>query len=195
MPRGIAKDHAEKREGIRKAAASYFADYGFDRSSMAGAAKAAGVSKALIYHYWGSKEDLLFDILDAHLARLAGVVDEVTPPDRLRALIRAILLNYRDADAEHKLQIDALHTLPPEKRAPLVAYQRRLVEAMGAALNEAEPLAVEQGRLRPVTMAVFGMLNWFYIWHRPGRGMSREEYADLVADLLMGGLRGLADEP
>ena len=38
MPRGIAKDHAEKREGIRKAAASYFADYGFDRSSMAGAA-------------------------------------------------------------------------------------------------------------------------------------------------------------
>ena len=153
------------------------------------------MSKALIYHYWDSKEDLLFDILDAHLARLAGVVDEVTPPDRLRALIRAILLNYRDADAEHKLQSDALHTLPPEKRAPLVAYQRRLVEAMGAALNEAAPLAVEQGRLRPVTMAVFGMLNWFYIWHRPGRGMSREEYADLVADLVMGGLRGLADEP
>ncbi|MEL6517892.1 MAG: TetR/AcrR family transcriptional regulator [Pseudomonadota bacterium] len=191
MPRGIAKDHAEKREGIRKAAGAYFADYGFDRSSMAGAARAAGVSKALIYHYWDSKEDLLFDILEAHLARLASVVDEVGPPDRLRGLIRAILLNYRDADAEHKLQIDALATLPPEKQAPLKAHQRRLVEAMGEALSEAEPDAVADGRLRPVTMAVFGMLNWFYIWHRPGRGMSREDYADLVADLVMGGLRGL----
>ncbi len=197
MPRGIARDHAEKRAAIRKAAAAYFADYGFDRASMAGAARAAGVSKALIYHYWASKEDLLFDILEAHLARLAGVVDEVgdnlAGPDRLRGLIRAILLNYRDADHEHKLQIDALHTLPPEKQAPLIAHQRRLVAAMSAALQAAGPGALENGRLKPVTMSVFGILNWFYMWHRPGAGMSREAYADLVADFVEGGLKGLAE--
>jgi hypothetical protein len=35
------------------------------------------------------------------------------------------------------------------------------------------------------------MLNWFYMWHRPGNGLSREDYADLVADLTQDGLRGL----
>jgi hypothetical protein len=40
-------------------------------------------------------------------------------------------------------------------------------------------------------MSVFGMLNWFYTWHRPGRWPDRAEYADLVTDLVIGGLRDL----
>lgn len=188
MPRGIAKDHAEKRAAIRKAAATYFARDGLDRASMAGAARAAGVSKALIYHYWDSKEDLLFDILDAHLSALVGVVDAEGPNAELRALVRAILMTYRDADDEHKLQVDALGTLPPEKQAPLIDHQRRLIAKMGDAVRAASDNQLEGDRLRAVTMSVFGMLNWFYMWHLPGSGLSRADYADLVADLVMGGL-------
>ena len=40
-------------------------------------------------------------------------------------------------------------------------------------------------------MSVFGVLNWYYMWHRPGRGLSREDYADLVGEFVMGGLRAL----
>ncbi len=46
-------------------------------------------------------------------------------------------------------------------------------------------------RRRAVTMSVFGMLNWYYTWNRPGRGMDRGAYADLVTDLVLGGLQGL----
>ncbi|MDP5336531.1 MAG: hypothetical protein NWR54_16255 [Paracoccaceae bacterium] len=46
-------------------------------------------------------------------------------------------------------------------------------------------------RLRAVTMTVFGILNWFYMWHRPGKGLSRAAYADLAADFVMGGLRAI----
>ena len=117
MARGLARDHDEKRAALRKGAAAYFATHGFDRASMTGAAKTCGVSKALIYHYWASKEDLLFDILDEHLSDLVAVV-EAQQGAGMRGLIQAILEQYADADAEHKLQLDALSVLPPERQKP-----------------------------------------------------------------------------
>jgi len=193
MPRGIAHDHSEKRAAIRKGAAAYFAANGYDRASMTGAAAHCGVSKALVYHYYDSKDALLYDILHTHLSDLVETVANVpASDDRLRHLIRAILLAYRDADAEHKLQADAMAALPVDKREPLMALQRRLIHAMGDALQAASPDTMDDpARLRPVTMTVFGMLNWFYMWHRPGKGIGREAYADLVTDMVMGGIRGL----
>ena len=191
MPRGLARDHEEKRAALRKGAAVHFAERGFDRASMASVATACGVSKALIYHYYDSKEALLFDILDNHLGDLAQAVatmpDAACPEAHLRALIHTILSEYRDADAEHKLQIDALATLPPEMQAPLIDLQRQLVDTMRNALRDVGA----GGDLRAVTMTVFGMLNWFYMWHRPGKGISRDAYGELVTDLVLGGVRRL----
>lgn len=195
MPRGLARDHEDKRAAIRKGAAGYFAAHGFDRASMAGAAQACGVSKALLYHYHASKEALLFDILDAHLSELVAVGDavaETMPEARLRALIHAILAAYRDADAEHRLQIDALTALPAEQQAVLRGHQRRFVSVMSGALAALRP-ALAGDRLQAATMAVFGILNWFFLWHRPGRGVTREDYADLVTDMVLGGLPAVAD--
>jgi len=191
MPRGIARDHDQKREAIRKGAAEYFARHGFDRASMTGAARHCGVSKALIYHYYDSKEALLDDILTAHLTSLAETARAVKPEAGLGALVCAILEEYEDADAEHKLQLDALGVLPPEQQAPLIALQRELVEMMSAALVREAPGLAGTERLRPVTMSVFGILNWFYMWHRPGKGLSRKEYARLATDIVLNGIKAL----
>jgi len=45
----------------------------------------------------------------------------------------------------------------------------------------------------PVTMSVFGMLNWFYLWHKPGGPIDRDAYADIVADLVIGGLPAVCE--
>lgn len=186
MPRGIAKDHDAKRAALRKGAAAYFAAHGYDRASMTGAARDCGVSKALIYHYYDSKEALLFDILNTHLSDLVETVD-IAQNDGLPGLIRAILLAYEDADAEHKLQLDALATLPADLQRPLIDLQRQLVSAMSAAVA-AERDDLTPDRLRAVTMTVFAILNWFYMWHRPGRGLSRDAYAELAANFVRGGI-------
>lgn len=198
MPRGLARDHDDKRAAIRKRAARHFAAKGFDRSSMTALARACGVSKALIYHYYESKEDLLFDILETHLSGLQALVETVPVSDEapgveLRALIHAILEAYRDADAEHQVQVTALSALPPDRRALLVDIQRRIVGRMSTALLATGAPGLDRPEaLRPATMAVFGMLNWFYMWHRPGRDIGRRAYGDLVADMVLGGLPGLS---
>ncbi|MCK0140898.1 TetR/AcrR family transcriptional regulator [Aliiroseovarius sp. F20344] len=192
MPRGIARDHEEKRAAIRKGAAAYFAEHGFDRASMTAAAKHCGVSKALIYHYYDSKEALLYDILDHHLSGLVAEVEAAPETDGLRGLVRAILVAYKGADAEHKLQLDSLNVLEPEQQVPLYELQRRLIDMMGAALRKEAPDRFENGaNLRAVTMSVFGILNWYYMWNRPGKGLNREDYADLVTDLITGGIHNL----
>lgn len=195
MARTIAKDHEAKREAILKTAAVFFAEHGYDRASMGKLAEACGVSKALIYHYYPSKDALLFDILDTHLTALVDVVETTAassaePQARLRALIRAVLIAYRDSDSEHKVQLDALSSLPEEKQEHLRALQRRLVACMAESVRAVEPerFAARPELVRPVTMSVFGMLNWFFLWHKPGGPVNRDAYAAIVADLVMGGL-------
>lgn len=192
MPRGNAKDHDDKRITLRKGAAIYFARHGYDRASMTGAAQHCGVSKALIYHYYDSKEALLYDILETHLSYLLDAVEQ-NRPAALPDLIQAILSAYENADAEHKLQLDALATLPPELQEPLVDLQRRLVSIVSDAVANLRP-DLTGDHLRSVTMSVFGILNWFYMWHRPGKGLSRAEYGKLAAEFVNGGVMGVVSD-
>ncbi|MCA8867098.1 MAG: TetR/AcrR family transcriptional regulator [Rhodobacteraceae bacterium] len=198
MARTVARDHAQKRQAILKTAARFFAENGYDRSSMNQLSEACGISKALIYHYYNGKEALLFDIVKNHLESLLGVMQAVdrSGPDaeeNLRTLIHAILDAYRDADAEHQVQNAAMTVLPASERSYLANLQQQMVAIAADTLASVTPGLYETSpkRLRPVTMSMFGMLNWFYMWHRKGKGISRQEYADLVADLMLKGVRGL----
>lgn len=188
MPRGVAHDHEAKKAALRKGAAAYFAANGYNRASMSNLARSCGVSKALLYHYYDSKEALLFDILNEHLSSLLTVV-ACAQSGGLKVVVHSILTAYADADAEHKLQLDALNALPDHMQGPLIGLQRQLVEKMGAAL--AAERRFEPDRQRALTMSVFGILNWFYMWHRPDKGLSRSEYADLATEFILGGLHAI----
>jgi TetR/AcrR family transcriptional regulator len=197
VPRTRARDYDEKREAILHRAAVAFARDGYDRASMAGLAGECGVSKALLYHYYASKQALLFGILSNHLEALVDVVESadnpaLPPEQRLGRLVAALLDAYRDADAEHKVQINALGLLPEAEQTELKALERRLVAIFADAIKAVEPGAFVNGRLlKPVTLSLFGMLNWFYMWFREGGAISREEYADLATKMLVNGVRGV----
>ena len=70
MARKIAKDHEDKRRLILQRAAQVFAQDGYHRATVAGVAAACEISKANIYHYYASKDAILFDILDSYLLAL-----------------------------------------------------------------------------------------------------------------------------
>ncbi len=197
MARTRAKDYDDKRQAMLHQAASVFARDGYDRASMAGVAAECGVSKALLYHYYASKEALLFDIVNSHLEELIDAVDaadEASLPaeKRLERLVAALLEAYRDADAEHKLQVGSMQLLPEADQARLKALERELVARFADAVRAVDPQAFEgTPLLKPVTMSLFGMLNWFYMWFRDGGPVSRRDYAELATKLLVGGIRGL----
>lgn len=197
MARTRAKDHDAKRAEIMKTAARVFAEEGYHGASMSGLAQACGVSKALIYHYYSSKEALLFDIIESHLVELLDAVEAVRGPDddpetRLRLLVTALLDAYRDADAEHKVQINAMSALPATDQARLRELERRLVEVFTGPIEALNPsLFAGKPLLKPVTMSLFGMMNWAFMWFRDNGPVGRADYARLATDLLVNGVRAL----
>lgn len=198
MARPIAADHDDKRRAILKAAAKLFASHGFDRASMNEIAAACGVSKALLYHYYRSKDQLLFDIIRAHLEDLVAAIEAVPealgPRDRLAAMIAALLEEYRHADEEHQIQISDMKRLPEAERAALVELERVLVRRFSAALAALEPaLAGRRALLTPLTMNLFGMMNWKFMWFRENGPVTHEAFAELVMASIEAAARALVD--
>lgn len=199
MARPRAADYGIKRSAIVRQAAELFARNGYDGTSLNDIATACGTSKALLYHYYDNKEAVLADIIRTHLEDILAAVREANrmavaeePDARLRALIGAILDAYKDSDAEHVVQITELGKLPVEVQAELKAIERELVNTFATAIVEADPaLAGRQDLIKPVTMSLFGMLNWSFMWFKPTKGMSREQYGEVLGTLLLGGLRKL----
>ncbi len=195
MARRRALDYDDKRKAILDRSAELFAGHGYDGASISMIAEACGVSKALLYHYYGDKAELLFDVIRTHLEDLIQTVEEVAgdqaaapAEERLAALCTALLDAYRDADAEHQVQINNLRLLPQEKQEALRELERRLVAVFAAAVAAAVPrLADKPALVKPVTMSLFGMLNWSYLWFRDGGALTRADYARLVTRLVVDG--------
>ena len=196
MARTRAQDFPTKRRAILAAAAAVMAEQGPERASMARIADRAEVSKALLYHYFPSRDALVFAIVHDHLADLdtsLATADDpaLAPPARLRALVHAVLMAYRHADDAHKVQLTGAPTLPEDDRAQILALERRIVRRFADVLRLVAPdLPAE--RLMPATMSLFGMMNWVYMWFRDGGALTRAGYADLATDLMLGGLPALA---
>lgn len=198
MVRTIAKDHDQKRAQILKSAARVFAEEGYDRASMSLLARECGISKANIYHYYDSKDALLFDLLDTYLSNLREMIcatelKGLPPEEQLRKLLAKTLLAYEGADDEHRVQGNAMRALPEAQQEVLRSYQRDMVKQMAGVIRRNAPEVFEDdpGRLHATTMSVFGMLNWFYMWNSRADAQAREDYASLVSDLTLKGLRGL----
>jgi AcrR family transcriptional regulator len=193
MARTRANDYDKKRLGILSRSARLFAQHGFTGTSITMIADACGVSKALMYHYYDSKDDVLFDVLSDHLKHLVAVVEasansSADPRERLIAISTALLEAYRGADAEHQVQISSLKLLPPMQQETLKEMERRLVRIVSDAIADALPaVAKKHDVLLPLTMSLFGMLNWHYLWFRDGKGMTRDAYARMATGLVLAG--------
>ncbi|HRE20261.1 MAG TPA: TetR/AcrR family transcriptional regulator [Rhabdaerophilum sp.] len=193
MARPRAADYENKRGSILSEAAKLFAVAGYDRTSMNEIAQALGVSKALFYHYYPSKDALLYAIIRDHLVHLVEMAEKADDPDRqpearLAAVIDAIFACYRGADAEHKVQINHLSQLPETQQDELKALERRLVTCLSGVVRAVRP-DIPRASLRPVTMSLFGILNWKYMWFREGGAMSEAEYSALVTRMAISAIR------
>jgi AcrR family transcriptional regulator len=175
-------------------AAALYARHGFLGASIADLAEACGVSKSLLYHYFGSKEDILFEIMADHVEQLRLVARTVLaqapadPAARLSALTHALLRAYVGAADRHKVLVNDLDKLPEERRRSVVAAERELIDTIGAVLGELGP---RYGRTpaerRASTMLYFGMINWTHTWYDPSGPVDVEALAERAVRIWLGG--------
>ncbi|MTH98250.1 TetR/AcrR family transcriptional regulator [Roseibium sp. RKSG952] len=198
MARTRAEDFEDKQRNILIKAAAVFAAQGMEKASMSAIANASGVSKSLLYHYYPNKDGLIFEIIRTHLEELDADISAaddpaLEPEARLKALVRAVLENYRDADNQHKVQLNAGPLLSDAQKSDIQALERQIVRRFSALIDEINPnlTAGAKPLLMPVTMSLFGMLNWVYMWFREGGPVSRQDYADVATTLILEGVNAV----
>ena len=193
MARPQSPDYDKRRDAIIGAAASLYARRGFQGASVADLAKACGTSKALIYHYFPSKDDILYHVMAAHLDDLVDAADDAMRSgdarERLRALTIAFMRLYVGAQDSHKVLLNELDNLRPDRRADVVRKQRRIIAVVETLVREIRPET--NPVVLPLTMLFFGMINWTHTWFRPDGKISEEVLATLAVDLMLSGIGGV----
>ncbi len=200
MARGRSADYDLNRETIVRAATRLFAQQGYPGTSMSDLAKACGVSKPLLYHYVSDKYELLREITEGHVTRLEAIIGEVEALEldaqaRLRELIRRFVHEYAQARHDHGVLTQDVKFLEPRDRSRVRRKERAVVAAFAATIAEARPELARAALAKPLTMLLFGMINWMFTWLKPAGALSHDDMAPIVADLFLGGLGAVRPPP
>lgn len=197
--RPIGEKGAARLAQIRIEAARLFVERGYDRTSVQDIADAVGLTKAGLYHFVESKEELLSLIIDAGVGRLEReVIDPVRgiedPAERIAALIRAHIDNLSRIDSSTgnpvTTVVENLIGLSDEKRAVVERRLRQVFDIMRDSLRELEAA----GRLNPgldptaVAFSIVGMVMWTNRWRRPGGRLAPDQVADNIVRLALHGI-------
>ena len=193
MARSRSPGYDDQREMILARAAELFAHRGYPATSMNQVAEACGFSKALLYHYYRDKYSLLVSIAEGHVSRLVDLVADVeqlglAPEPRLRELIRRFVREYAGAQHAHRVLTEDVKFLEGEDRERVIAFERSVVAGFARVVQLLRPDLQGESLAKPLTMLLFGMINWMFIWMRPEGRLDYDSMAPMVADLFLGGL-------
>jgi len=194
MARTQAADFEARRAAIVEKAAALYAERGFLGASIADLARACRTSKSLIYHYYPSKEDILFDVMHSHVHSLLDAAERIlgakeSAADRLRTLTLEFMKLYVGAASRQRVLLNELDQLPKARRAVIVGIQRRLIDIVEELLAEIRGDLATRAPLRwPSAMLYFGMINWTHTWMDAGGPVRPELIAALAANIFLDGL-------
>lgn len=194
MGRGRSATYDDQREMIVERAAALFARRGYPGTSMNQVAEACGLSKATLYHYYDDKYALLVSIADGHVSRLQGIVGEAlaqhaaAPEEQMRMLIRRLVEEYAGAQNAHRVLTEDVKFLEEADRKRILDKEREVVHGFARVVTQLRPDLKDAAMSKPLTMLLFGMINWLFTWMRPEGPVDYDAMAPIVADLFLGGI-------
>jgi len=198
MARPRADDYLEKQRVILEGAAVLFARKGFAGTSIASIAELSNASKALIYHYYQSKESMLFDMLYTHCELLLETAQEIMqrqdlqPEQKLRQLLRSIMSIYVSARDKHVVLLNDLHWLPEPQQKQIRELERKVIDIFKGMVRLIKP-GLSEKTITALSMSLMGSINWTYIWFKPEGALTPQRFADITAGLFFAGIDSVED--
>ncbi len=184
-----APDHETQREQILELVATKFVQMSY-----------LSTSKARLYHYYESKEAILFDLLDRYTKRLMLIIAEVegasqrrglTERDAFAELVRTFLVEYETSHNRHVALLNDVKYLEDAQREIVLDRQRDIVAAFVRQLTRISEACHERQPDRAHHDGL-GMINWTFTWLKPGGKLGYSAFAEQVVDMIERGLSGEA---
>jgi AcrR family transcriptional regulator len=186
-----ARDSAVETR-IIAAAVRLFAAQGFDATSVQEIVEEAAVTKGALYHYFASKNELLYEIyhslLSRQLADLDRIIGEGLPPEEtIHALIAELVETTTGSIDEVKVYMREMHRLDRTHQHAVRAQRRRYHVTFRDFIEAAQRTGVfsEVASADTVTFILLGMVNEIPTWYRAdGRKTPAEIAAEVSAFVL-----------
>ncbi len=186
----------DKLDQICNAAMDMFIAEGYPQTPLSRIASAVGLTKAGLYHYFKSKEELLFLLHDRHLKRkFIPILEEaekiVEPRERIAFFIRSYTKYSMAEDASARVLVHEVGNLLPPHRRIITGVWKRTLDFLRNAISEMQRQGV--GKEVNTTFAAFaalGMCSWTFYWFDYDRKESADELADTYAEIFLDGLTG-----
>jgi AcrR family transcriptional regulator len=183
------------KERLLHVATRLFARNGFEGTSVQDIVDAAGVTKGAMYHYYGSKDDLLYEVyhqlLTMQTSRLNDIVKgSGTPAERLRAAAIDVVVSSLDNLDDMIVFFRSLHMLPEDRQTQIRA-ERRAYHDQFKSLVEEGMADGTFGTEVPADIVVhyyLSTVNQLGSWFRPGGPLTPTQVGEEYTKLLLGGL-------
>lgn len=181
---------------VTSAAVALFAAQGYANTSVQQIVKSAGVTKGAMYHYFESKDDLLFGIYDRLLAlqksRLDALIAEGGDVEEVLARVcRDVIETSIEYLPEGTVFFRSAHMLSEPRQQEVTQRRREYNDAFAALLQR----GCDAGRFRtdiplPVLIAhFFSDVHYLSHWYSPEGPEDRSLVARQITDLFLAGIR------
>ena len=174
-------------------ATEVFCEKGYEGASMRDLSRASGMSLAGLYHYFGSKERLLY-LIQKHtfttiLEKLKTRLDVSNEPEQR---IRIFILNHLEYFLVNQQGMKVLshedEALKNGLGSEIAAIKReyyRICLGLMDALKRERNLDFDA---RTAVMSLFGMMNWIYTWYNQRVDGAAEGLARRMGDIFLRGV-------
>jgi TetR/AcrR family transcriptional regulator, cholesterol catabolism regulator len=189
-----------RREVILDCAARLFAEQGYEGTSLGDLAESASMAKATLFHYFHTKEAILFELYNhavgAALDTVRSVEANADPEVELRAMLREHALVIMKNERLYQVFFSEEKGLEPEHleiiRAQQVTYLNLVAERVRAL--QLKNRVASSVHPRVAAQVMLGIGSWTYRWFDSTGNLDMEDIADFTQDLSIRGLFGTKND-
>jgi len=191
----LSQKELSKMTGIAKAAAKLFDEKGYLETSMDDISSAAKLSKGGIYHYFSSKNEILYFIstnfMGFLLKDLEQELEEIGDNfEKIQFIISRHIGFYTKYIAEAKTTLHEGHLLPPAYFKIIAEQERQYHQIVNKVLSDFLGGRISKDQLKVLTFILFGTCNGIYYWYDPKGSIIPEELSKIISHILCKGLLG-----
>jgi len=176
-------------------AARVFYEHGYKSATMQNIADELGILKGGLYHYVGSKEDLLYYVIESPHREALDLVHDCQAMGgdvvgRLAALVRGQVLKLTKNYIHWNIFLNDYESLNEEQKRHLVEDRKTYQGYLRSLIEEGQANGSFRADLDPplASLAILGMVNWASRWYRPDERRTPEDIADEFVKLVLKGL-------
>lgn len=194
----MTKKFIHKQEQLFNTAAALFAEKGYHGTSIKDLARAIGLQKGSLYHYFNSKEELLFRLLDEYVTEALDNIEaicalEIAPVEKLRRFMLFYSGFYAGDRDRLVLLINDIDKLGGTYREQIIEKERRYYQSLTGIFSQLQAGGMMKAMPQAVAaFAFFGMVHYTCKWFQKDGAITAGELSEMFLEIFT---RGIFTEP